>query len=267
MLKRENLESLYLALNKRRYVFPDPLDRVLQYRKQKDREVAGLIAASLAYGSVLQIHRIVGRVLDRLGLDLHGTLKEADPGWIRSHLDGFVYRYTPARELFTLLLEIGTVLRDRGSLHASFMEEWREGEETTIPALTRWIRHWFTTGSLISDPARGGACKRLHLYIRWMARKDRVDPGPWTALSPACLVMPVDRHIHRLARVEGITERATADARTALEITRYFRSLVPDDPARYDFVLARIGMAETLQKSMPRHARMLIRLRDTLIQK
>ncbi|HOX23331.1 MAG TPA: DUF2400 family protein, partial [Elusimicrobiales bacterium] len=49
------LEELYKRYNRRDYVHPDPLEFLYRYHRLQDRELAGLIAASLAYGNVRQI--------------------------------------------------------------------------------------------------------------------------------------------------------------------------------------------------------------------
>ena len=99
-------------------------------------------------------------------------------------------------------------------------------------------------GHLLSDPARGSTCKRLHLYLRWMVRTDAVDPGGWTAVRPAQLLVPVDVHMHRIGRALGFTRRAQPSGRATEDITAAFRRLSPDDPVRYDFALTRLGIRE-----------------------
>jgi uncharacterized protein (TIGR02757 family) len=96
--------------------------------------------------------------------------------------------------------------------------------------------------SLVPLPERGSACKRLHLFLRWMVRQDRVDPGGWSDVPAAKLVAPLDIHMHRISCHLGLTRRKQADARAALEVTRAFRQISPNDPVRYDFALSRLGI-------------------------
>ena len=95
---------------------------------------------------------------------------------------------------------------------------------------------------LLCDVAKGGACKRLHLMLRWLVRNDQVDPGGWNKVSPARLLVPLDVHMHRLAVAMGATSRRQADRRTAIEVTHAFAAIAPDDPVRYDFCLTRLGI-------------------------
>jgi len=102
-------------------------------------------------------------------------------------------------------------------------------------------------GQIIST--RGSACKRLLMYLRWMVRKDEVDPGGWEGIPPSKLLVPVDTHMHRIARKLRFTRRKQANLATVREITAAFRKIVPDDPARYDFTLTRFGIRKDLKSN------------------
>ena len=101
--------------------------------------------------------------------------------------------------------------------------------------------------SLLSSPEDGSACKRLNLYLRWMVRRDRVDPGPWRTVPRSKLVVPLDTHMFRIARALGLTRRRQANLATAVEITRGFARYSPRDPVRYDFCLTRLGINPLLE--------------------
>ncbi len=75
-----------------------------------------------------------------------------------------------------------------------------------------------------------------------MVRRDAVDPGPWTRVPRAKLVVPLDTHMFRIGRGLGFTPRRQANLATALEITRALARLNPRDPVRYDFSLTRLGI-------------------------
>jgi uncharacterized protein (TIGR02757 family) len=97
---------------------------------------------------------------------------------------------------------------------------------------------------ILSDPTGSSGCKRLLLYLRWMIRPaDGVDLGLWP-VPPRVLLVPVDTHIHKLARNLGLTARATLSWQTAEEITSALRRLDPEDPAKYDFALCHLGMLQ-----------------------
>lgn len=107
---------------------------------------------------------------------------------------------------------------------------------------SRMAEQGCSSGHLLPRPARGSACKRLHLFMRWMVRHDDVDPGGWNMIPASELIVPVDVHMHRMGIQLGFTIRKAADARTAEEITDGFRVVSSDDPVKYDFALTRFGI-------------------------
>jgi uncharacterized protein (TIGR02757 family) len=75
-----------------------------------------------------------------------------------------------------------------------------------------------------------------------MVRKDTVDPGVWNKVKTNELLVPVDTHMLNISRILGFTVKKTADLKTVVEITEKFRDINPDDPAKYDFSLTRMGI-------------------------
>ena len=125
---------------------------------------------------------------------------------------------------------------------ASGLQRWRAflvvtSINGTLAAIYFFTRH------LLPDAAGPGAAKRWNLYLRWMVRgPDAVDLGAWPGLPRAALLMPLDTHIHRVARRLGLTGRSDAGWRTAEEITAALRLVDAADPVRYDFALCHLGM-------------------------
>ena len=154
-----------------------------------------------------------------------------------------------------LLTRTSEVLHEYGSLEGLLREGFRrEGlrKGDLLAALNFFSRALCPFGegfSLLAVPEGGSACKRLLLYLKWMTRRDDVDPGGWTAIAPKDLIMPTDTHIHNIALQLGLTRRKQADLKTALEITRGFAALTPEDPLRYDFVLTRFGIRRGMKIS------------------
>lgn len=259
----EILEGLYAEYNRREYVSPDPLEFLYRYDSLVDREVVGLVASSLAYGRVGAILASVERVLALLGRSPADTLAASCGAEGRrrlfTRLDGFAHRFTKGRELSSFLCGIGSVLREYGSLENLFRSGCLKGREEdkllrpteVFAALDRFARTILDRSDLSSSyllplPSKGSACKRLCLYLRWMVRRDGVDPGGWRSIRPNELIVPLDVHMFRIVRGLALVTRKSADAPSALAATEGFRRLCPDDPVRYDFVLSRFGIRSEL---------------------
>jgi uncharacterized protein (TIGR02757 family) len=244
---RDELERLYRLYNSPSLIHPDPLEFLEDYKETKDREVAGIIASSLAYGRVARILESVGGILSALGPSPYEFLMAASSELIRGIFAGFKHRFTTGEEMAGLCAGLKRAIKKFGSLEACFCEGISNKDEDVLSGLSFLADRLSCEfegkcNSLIPAPSRGSACKRLNLFLRWMVREDAVDPGGWKSVSPSKLLVPLDTHMHRICRRIGLTDRNDASLATAREITRSFRLIAPDDPVRYDFALTRLGI-------------------------
>lgn len=244
LLKRK-LTLIFNQYNKRSLVTPDPLQFLYHYPDVRDREIVALIAASLAYGRVEQILKAVKRVLAPMGNNPRDYVCRKDKKQIQQEFASFKYRFATGDHVAGLLAGIGQVVDQYGSLQACFAHGQSRTHTSILPALaffTHEIRGNRNTGHLLADPGKGSACKRSCLFLRWMVRADEVDPGGWTSVSPARLIIPLDTHMHKAGHMLGFTTRKQANMKTAWEITQGFSRLSPEDPVKYDFALTRFGI-------------------------
>ena len=256
-IDRETLERLYGKLNRREFVHPDPLELLYLYDDPDDREIVGLIASTLAYGRVKQILRSASNALDRMGPHPAAFVRNSSPDSLRRAFAGFKHRFTTGGALSSMLDGVRVAIDKHGTLGGFFGTLLRPEDETVLPALTSFVGAMTDAPCSASsvegacplpDPERGSACKRLHLFLRWMVRSDAVDPGGWDAVPASKLIVPLDTHMHRLSLTLGLTDRRQANGRTALEVTSAFREFSPDDPVKYDFALTRLGIRDDLSE-------------------
>jgi len=242
----------------------DPVEFPRRYADPADAEVAGLLAACLAYGRAdlfkPKIESVL-RVASPSPAAFAARLARApDAG----PLSGFRYRFNTGEDVAALLAAAGWLRERYGSLGSRFSglldRAQAEGSAGALrgaltcfaremreapPALAllaarggRGLRH------LCPDPEAGGAAKRWNLYLRWMVRgPDGVDLGLWGGVSTSLLVVPLDTHVARVARRLGLTRRRDLSWRTAEEVTAALRIADPGDPVRFDFALCHLGMS------------------------
>ncbi len=280
------LEGMYDRFNRGEYVPPDPLEVVREYGEARDREIAALVASALAVGRAGLIVGAVREVMNRMDGSPRAVLDGADRCGLENRLSGFRYRFFSGSDLAALLFGAGALLREYGSLGAAFSAFFRDsmahaaaepvGKPITVaPALGRFVREIRERAggagdfapapdalagetargvpfakNLLPAPSGGSACKRPFLMLRWLVRKDGVDPGGWDPALAPFLVQPMDTHMSWVARRLGfIGEGAPVNLATALEVTGRFRAISPDDPLRYDFALTRPGIRPDLDRS------------------
>jgi uncharacterized protein (TIGR02757 family) len=233
-----------------------------------DREIVAFIAAGLAFGRVASVMASVGRVVEVMGARPSRYVCDFDPRRDARALTPIVHRWIRGADLVALMLVLQSMLRGHGSIEGAFAAghdpaaadvgpgldafaaracavDVRPAYGRTVPVRAGY-RYFF------AQPSKGGACKRLNLFLRWMVRRDAVDPGGWTRVSPSQLVVPLDTHIIRLGRCLGLTTQKTPGWKMAAEITRSLRALDPADPVRYDFAICHLGMMKACRFGVAR---------------
>jgi uncharacterized protein (TIGR02757 family) len=250
---RRIFERLYETFNRPEFIHPDPVEFLHRYDDIRDREIVGLVASSLAYGRVAQIIKTVSSVLAAMGDHPARFVMNGDRDHLSARFCGFRHRFTTDDELVLTLLGARDLIRRHGSLEEAFGSGIGDGSDPTVMgALCRFAeglngRFGGVCNSLVPHHEKKSSMKRLNLFLRWMVRKDRVDPGGWSRVSPSRLVVPLDTHLFRIARGLGFTEKKSAGLAAVLEITGHFREISPDDPVKYDFALTRFGIRGDLR--------------------
>lgn len=254
-LKRR-LDELYERYDHSQ-IDPDPVQAVRAQRTDADREVVGLVASGLAFGNVVQIKRSVAAVLEVLGPRPARSVDKLDVREVARRLRSFRHRWLDGRDVACLLSFAGQMRASHGSIEAFFAQGLAEDDLDVGPALDSFSRRALSLDHrgayegarlparagvryFFPSPRKGSACKRLNLYLRWMARRDGVDLGVWRRPSPSQLVLPLDAHTHSIARRLRFTRYRSPGWPMALDITRRLRRFDPDDPVKYDFALYRI---------------------------
>ena len=251
------LDRLYEKTNHRELIKPDPLQFVYEYSNPADMEIVAFLAASLAYGRVEQIEKCLRNLFGRMGhspFEFVAHFSRRD----RDKLKDFVHRFTVGDDISDLLVLFQQLLAECGSIEKYFLRFYESADENIVLALCRFCdslldmhrssasgRKQKGLAYLLAGPGRGGAAKRLNLFLRWMVRSDNVDAGLWRSIEKSKLIVPVDVHIGRLCRILGFHNHKNITLKTALEITRSFAAIEPADPVKYDFALSRIGIVES----------------------
>jgi uncharacterized protein (TIGR02757 family) len=245
------LEDIYSACNTGSRLRRDPLAVVARYADAADREVAALVCSTLAFGSVDLILRACENALAPLGEHPAKALARMNREEIGETWAAFQYRYCFAEDISALMRAIKLARDENGSLEDLFIRGDSGGPDVR-DALGAFVRALKALGSekgrsirenLLPDPAKGSACKRLFLFLRWLVREDAIDPGGWRRVDRSRLVVPLDLHMTRVCSQRlGFLTRPSADLRSALRATVAFRLYAPDDPVKYDFALTRPGI-------------------------
>jgi uncharacterized protein (TIGR02757 family) len=236
----------------------DPVHIVRRYPDPADREVVGFCAASLAFGRVASVLQSIEALLKVMGPHPARFAREFEPAAHRARLAPLVHRWISGRDLVALLLILRRMLREDGSIEAFFLrgddphtlDVGQTLDDFSRRALATDLRGAYGrrvprqrgVSYFFPRPSAGSACKRLNLFLRWMVRRDAIDLGVWSSVSPARLIVPLDTHIVRLGRCLHLTRYTSPGWKMAADITSSLRRIDPEDPVRFDFALCHVGM-------------------------
>jgi uncharacterized protein (TIGR02757 family) len=236
---KKTLDRFYLEVNKPDFISFDPVQFPRRYQSAGDKETAAFLSATIAWGRRDMILKSAEKMFslldpspyefvmegkykkfagDSRGKSIHRTFFERDLRYFCKGLKACYAKYGSLENIFASAADVWEGI----SLFRETMASGNKG---------LYSKH-------ISNPAAGSACKRLHLALRWLVRREGpVDLGLWKSVSPSSLFIPLDLHVGRTARSLGLLERKANDKKAVLSLTEKLRAFCPEDPVKYDFAL------------------------------
>lgn len=249
---KDFLDQKSIQYNQPDFIPLDPISIPHRFTKLQDIEIAGFIAATLAWG---QRKTIINKCIELLAM-----MDNAPYDFVLNHeendLKPFLrFKHRTFNDIDTLyFIEFfRRFYQKHSSLEEAFCIGWNDSADIMEQLLTNFHELFFQdpeapqrTRKHVATPKRKAACKRINMFLRWMVRKDNqgVDFGIWKKLRPYQLVCPCDLHVDRVGRKLGLITRKQTDWLTAMELTRNLRKLDPLDPVKYDFALFGLGVSE-----------------------
>jgi uncharacterized protein (TIGR02757 family) len=246
---KEFLDEKVIQYNHPRFVVADPVAIPHQYDRKEDIEIAGFLAATIAWGNRKMIVQNGFRLMELMGNSpfdfvMNHTEQHLD------RLDGFVHRTFNHTDLRYFIRALQYIYAEKGGLE--HLLSVGVAENSTQPAISSFKNEFFAlphpprTLKHVSDPANGSAAKRINMFLRWMVRRDNcgVDFGIWKSILPRQLSCPLDLHSGNVARKLGLLTRNQNDAKALAELDANLRQMDPMDPVKYDFALFGLGIFE-----------------------
>lgn len=238
--------------NQPSFISSDPICIPHRYSKKQDIEIAGFFASIFAWGNRTTIINKTNGLLRLMDDDPHHFVLHHSYKELKQFLE-FKHRTFNPTDLLYFIEFLKHHYSMASSLETAFSKWMKKEDQDVENALTGFYHYFFSlpdaptrTRKHIASPSKGSTCKRLNMFLRWMVRKDNhgVDFGIWKKISPSQLVCPVDVHVARVARRFNLIDRKTIDWLTAVELTNELKKFDPADPAKYDFALFGLGVAE-----------------------
>lgn len=234
--------------NRAEFIESDPVQIPHRFALKEDIEIAGFLAATIAWGNRKSIIANANKMMDLVG--------NAPYDFVMSHtksdldrFENFVHRTFNAEDFATFIKGLKHVYKSHGGPEAVFAKHLKNDNlQHSIHEFKKAffeIEHQTRTQKHVSDPMNNSAAKRINMFLRWMVRNDnRVDLGIWKNIPASALSCPLDVHSGNVARKLGILLRKQNDAKALAELDAALRNFDPADPVKYDFALFGLGVFE-----------------------
>jgi uncharacterized protein (TIGR02757 family) len=246
---KEFLDERVERYNQPAFIEYDPISIPHQFSTKQDIEIAGFLAATIAWGSRKIIIRNANRIMNMLDHSPYEFIMNSSNDEMEKN-KSFVHRTFNSTDLNYFLKALQHIYRHKGGLETIFKTYLTS--DSLQPAIHKFHKIFFElshekrTERHISDPFKGSAAKKLNMYLRWMIRHDGrgVDFGLWKSIPTSVLSCPLDVHSGNVARKLGILTRNQNDAKAVAELDTILRTFDKVDPVRYDFALFGLGAIE-----------------------
>lgn len=250
-----NKESLFAFLrseaerfNQLDFVEKDPISIPHQFSDEKDIEVSGLLTALISWGRRDLILRSAKDLMERMDSSPFEFVIKASSRELEQ-VNGFVYRTFQSSDPLDAITCLRGVYMEHDSLEEVFMP--KNEEINTIRGIGRFresmlsFPHHPRFTKHLANPEKGSAAKRIHMYLRWMVRRDEngVDLGIWKRIPKKKLMIPLDVHSGNIARELGLIDRKPNDIAAVIQLTEIANEVFPEDPCLLDYALFGLGVS------------------------
>ncbi|GLB51893.1 TIGR02757 family protein [Neptunitalea chrysea] len=250
-LLKEYLDEKVHLYNNPDFITSDPIQVPHQYALKEDIEIAGFLAATIAWGNRKSIITNANKLMELMGNSPYDFVM-SHKGEDLERFDSFVHRTFNSIDISYFIKSLKNIYSNYIGLENVISMNVANG--STQKAISEFkkiffeLEHPSRTTKHVSDPLKGSAAKRINMFLRWMVRNDTagVDFGIWKSIPTAHLSCPLDVHSGNVARKLGLLNRKQNDAKALNLLDTSLRELDPIDPVKYDFALFGLGVFEKL---------------------
>lgn len=233
------------------FIESDPIQIPHQFSLKEDIEIAGFLAATIAWGNRKMIIKNANRMMDLMGNSPYDFVMNHEEHHL-DNLETFVHRTFNGTDFKTFVKGLNHIYSNHNGLQNVFSNNNEASILNLQTNIHLFKKKFFECTNFerskkhISDPLQGSAAKRINMFLRWMVRRDQngVDLGIWESIPMSALSCPLDVHSGNVARKLGLLTRKQNDMKALSELDNELRKLDKNDPVKYDFALFGLGVFE-----------------------
>ena len=246
---KPSLDEWVYRMEQPAYIDSDPIQFLHAFQDANNINVAGFFTATMAWGKRSIVIAKVDDFLSRMSykpVEFIGNFTESD----FEYLKGFKHRTFNDEDMYWLIKTIQSILKKHLSFESFWMECYQDSKRHNRPLMGVFHEKFFSfypeiptrTRRHLSNPEKGGSCKRLYMYLRWTLRGGPVDLKSMSFMDTSEIYIPLDVHVARQSRIIGLITRRQNDWKAVLELQKELVFLDPKDPSKYDYALFGLGL-------------------------
>ena len=233
--------------NNPEFIREDPIQIPKLYTRKEDIEIMSLLMATISWGnrtSIINSGRKLCNIFGESPLDFVLSINDESIKKLN-----FYHRTFNYYDFQFFIKSLKNIYLNKGGLESVFSKYNDISNFKNIEhfrSIFFSLKHEKRVEKHISSPNKGSSCKRLHMFLRWMVRNDKiVDFGIWKKLSTSSLSCPLDVHTGRVARKLNLIKSKNNDINALKELDSSLRKFDAIDPVKYDFALFGLGRYES----------------------
>lgn len=248
MITKIEIDKLAQTYENTDFIKDDPIQFPHRFCNKKDIEIAGFIASLVAYGS----RKIFNKKLENLFLIAENEPLNFILNFEEKMLGDFNYRFGRTQDFAQIFYIIKDLYKKDGGLEDLFKFAYDKTKTLKDILFFKTVTDYFYSRAkeeagqgfyfMIPNPEKGGAMKRMNMFLRWMVRKPPVDFGIWDFIPSSELLIPLDVHVARISREMGLLKRNSNDFKAVIELTENLTKFDKNDPVKYDFATFGYGV-------------------------
>jgi uncharacterized protein (TIGR02757 family) len=166
---KEFLDEKVDLYNRPDFIESDPISIPHLYTKKEDIEIAGFLAATIAWGNRKMILRNANRMMELLNHSPYEFIMNSENSEIEM-IRNYVHRTFNSTDLIYFLKALKNIYTNKGGLEKIF-NTFQTGESLQ-PAIHQLHMKFFElphekrTERHVSDPFKGSAAKKLNMFLR-----------------------------------------------------------------------------------------------------
>ncbi len=231
------------------FIKTDPIQIPKKFTKKEDIEIAGFIAATLAWGQRPQIIKKATLWMEFMENKPYDFILNEDMD--TAAFANFVYRTFNSDDALFFLEALRNIYINHGGLENVFSVYPNDIKKSIsyFREVFLEVPHLYRSEKHLANTNKGSAAKRINMFLRWMVREPSkgVDFGIWNTILPANLKIPLDTHSGNVARKLKLLHRKQNDWKAVNELTNRLLLFDSADPVKYDFALFGMGVFEKIR--------------------